>query len=342
MKKIIWLLMLSALVVSACGGAAGERAASVDGTAYTVGDVNELVFDDSGTVPKEQFAQFLGFLIQWDIVVNAADGDFGISFTDEEIAETGQEIFLENAQEGVSFEEFLETNAVSEEFLNKVAHLQLIEEEVRIQLESELEPPAQGDIEAQRENAYDALTEVCASHILVETEEESQDVLARLETGETFSDLALELSNDPGSSEQGGDLGCSDPSRYVPEFAEATLGADLNVPFGPVETQFGFHIILVTERTFPTDDELPTDEELIESLKAPAVNQALTDWISGHIETAEVVVDEKFGTWQTAPPGVVPPASTEDTTPSTVLDDGETTTTVAEPTETTTTPESDS
>jgi parvulin-like peptidyl-prolyl isomerase len=161
---------------------------------------------------------------------------------------------------------------------------------------------------AQRQTAYDGLTEVCSSHILVATEAEAMDLLDRLADGETFADLAIELSTDRGSGDQGGDLGCGPPSQFVDAFAEATLEATVEEPFGPVETTFGFHLILVTERTFPTDDELPTDEEIIESLKVPAINQALTEWIGGHLEAASVTVEVRFGTWQSEPAGVVPPA----------------------------------
>jgi foldase protein PrsA len=333
LKKFALLIVALALVISACGGGDGETAATVDGTDYTVGDVNDLVFDSGETVSKEQFAQFLGFLVQYDIVVNAAEEDYGITFTEDEIDEEAQEIYTENADEGTTYEEFLEANEVSEEFLRKVAHLQLVEEGVRIELESELEAPAQEDIDAQRENAYDSLTEVCGSHILVETEAEAQEVLDRLEDGEEFADLATELSLDTGSGEAGGDLGCADPTGYVPEFAEAMLAAEIDVPTEPVETEFGYHVIVVSERTFPEEADLPTDEEIIESLRVPAVNQALTDWISGHLEAAEVEINEKFGTWQSSPAGVIPPV--EDTTPTTSLDTG--TTTTGEPTEETTT-----
>lgn len=328
MKKFALTLALFALLVGACGGGAGEFAATVNGTEYTVGDVNELVFDDGATVSKEQFAQFLGFLVQWDIVTKAAEADYGVSFIDSEIGEAAQNIFTENAQEGATFEEFLEANAVSEEFLNKVAHLQLVETQVRVALGDELEPFSQGDIDAQMEAAMGALTEVCASHILVETVEEANDILDRLGAGEEFADLAGELSLDTGSGAEGGDLGCRVPvgeGGYVPEFATATLESEIGVPSEPVETQFGFHIILVHDRTPPTDDELPSEEELIETMRVPAVNQGLTVWIGSALEAADITVNEKFGTWQTEPtPGVVPPS--DDTATTTTAPDSSTTT----------------
>ena len=336
MKKITLLIVALALLLSACGSGAGEVAASVNGTDFTVGDVNALVFDDSQTMSKDEFAQFLGFLIQWDIVVAAAEEDLEISFTDDEIEEAGQQIYETNAEEGTTFEEFLEANGVSREFVDKVAQLQLVETALGEALIEDIEPPSAEDIEAQRESAYDNLTEVCVSHILVETEAEANDVFDRLDAGESFADLAIELSTDPTSGPEGGDLGCSAPTLYVPEFMDATLAAELDVPFGPVETEFGFHTILVTERTLPTDDELPTDEELIEGTKAAELPAVLSNWIGGYLDSADVNVNEKYGTWQTNPAGVVPP--TDDDTTSTTTPSGATTTTSGEsPEESTTT-----
>jgi len=336
LKKITLLIVALAFFVSACGSGAGEVAASVNGTDFTVGDVDALRFDDSETLSKDQFAQYLGFLIQWDIVVAAADADFEISFTEEEVQEAGQQIYETNAEPGVTFEGFLEANGVSEDFVNKVAHLQLVESALGEALIDDIEPPSAEDIEAQREAAYDNLIEVCVSHILVETEAEANDAFDRLEAGESFADLAMELSTDQGTGPEGGDLGCSAPTRYVPEFMEATLEADVDTPYGPVESEFGFHAVLVTDRTFPTDEELPTDEEIIEGTKAAELPAVLSNWIGDHLDSAEVTVNEKYGTWQTNPAGVVPPTDGDDTT-STTVPPGATSTTDAPTEETPTT-----
>lgn len=321
MKKITLLFVALALFLSACGSGAGEVAATVNVTDFTVGDVNALRFDDSATLSKDEFAQFLGFLIQWNIVVAAAEEDFEISFTEDEIDEAGQQIYETNAEPGITFEEFLEANDVSQDFVDKVAHLQLVEAALGEALIEGIEPPSAEDIEGQRETAYDNLTEVCVSHILVETEAESNDVFDRLDAGESFADLAIELSTDQGSGAEGGDLGCSAPSRYVPEFMDATLDAEIDVPYGPVESQFGFHTVLVTERSFPTDGELPTDEEIIEGTRNANLPSVLSNWIGDHLDSADVTVNEKYGSWQTNPAGVVPPSDAGDTPTTQVIED---------------------
>ena len=148
----------------------------------------------------------------------------------------------------------------------------------------------------------DAEALYCASHILVATEQEAADVASRLEAGEDFATLAGELSTDTGSGAQGGDLGCQAPEVYDPAFAEALTAAEVDVPTAPVESQFGWHIILLRE------DELPTADEARETLTSEAVNEAANTWFTDQFENAEVTVDEEYGTWQATPtPQVVPP-----------------------------------
>ncbi len=77
--------------------------------------------------------------------------------------------------------------------------------------------------------------------------QDMDEVRARMEDGETFQDLAKLYSQD-GSAERGGDLGWVTPGQMVPAFEKAVYSAPLNKVVGPVLTQFGYHLILVTER----------------------------------------------------------------------------------------------
>jgi len=302
LKKLLSLLILAALVLAACGGGSNEVAATVDSTTeITAGDVEGLMdLGDDATVQKQQFADFLDFQIKWTIIEGAAESEYGITFTEDEIAAEADRVIELNLIEGQTREEFLSVNEVTEAFLRNVALQQLIAADLRVALEAEAEPPPQEAVDAQMEN-IDSVTQVCTGHILVETEDEANDVLVRLEEGEAFEDLAIELSIGP-SGPNGGDLGCSSPTDYVTEFADATLAAEVGVPTEPVETEFGFHVILVSERT------VPTEEEIISGLKQTAVNQAFDAWFPASFAVAVVEVNEKFGTWQTEPAvGVVAP-----------------------------------
>ncbi|MFI4957414.1 MAG: SurA N-terminal domain-containing protein [Gammaproteobacteria bacterium] len=75
---------------------------------------------------------------------------------------------------------------------------------------------------------------------------EAEDLLERLRAGASFAALAKEHSQDPGSASQGGDLGVAIKGTFDPAFDDAAFSADKDKVVGPVETPFGYHLILVT------------------------------------------------------------------------------------------------
>ena len=91
------------------------------------------------------------------------------------------------------------------------------------------------------------MPEATARHILVESEAKCLQVKTEIEAGADFADAAKKYSSCP-SRMQGGDLGSFRPSQMVKEFDEVVFSGDLNKVLGPVKTQFGFHLIEVTNR----------------------------------------------------------------------------------------------
>lgn len=89
--------------------------------------------------------------------------------------------------------------------------------------------------------------QVKASHILVETEEKANEIENKLGKGEDFAKLAKENSIDPGSKDNGGDLGFFSRGQMVKEFEETAFALKVGEISAPVNTQYGFHIIKVTE-----------------------------------------------------------------------------------------------
>ncbi|RYC04498.1 peptidylprolyl isomerase [Ciceribacter ferrooxidans] len=90
--------------------------------------------------------------------------------------------------------------------------------------------------------------EVRARHILVKTEDEAKAVIAELDKGKDFVELAKEKSTDPNKSE-GGDLGYFTKGRMVPEFEQAAFAMEKGTySKTPVKTQFGFHVIKVEDK----------------------------------------------------------------------------------------------
>ena len=85
---------------------------------------------------------------------------------------------------------------------------------------------------------------VRASHILVNSEGDANKLIARLDKGEKFEDLAKRFSKCP-SGKKGGDLGWFRPGDMVPEFEKACFEGKVGEVVGPVKTEFGYHIILI-------------------------------------------------------------------------------------------------
>lgn len=87
-----------------------------------------------------------------------------------------------------------------------------------------------------------------ARHILVDTEQQAQDLKTEIEGGADFAILAAASSQCP-SGTSGGDLGQFGPGMMVPEFDDVCFSAEIGSVEGPVKTQFGYHLIEVTDRT---------------------------------------------------------------------------------------------
>ena len=94
---------------------------------------------------------------------------------------------------------------------------------------------------------YIFLPMIRASHILVETEEEAKSLKSEIESGMDFSNIAKKHSKCP-SKETGGDLGFFDKGVMVKEFEEAAFSLEIGAVSDPVQTQFGYHLIKVTEK----------------------------------------------------------------------------------------------
>ena len=87
-----------------------------------------------------------------------------------------------------------------------------------------------------------------ARHILVETEQQCNDLKQQIEAGSDFAEMAQQHSKCP-SGQRGGDLGTFSQGQMVKEFDDVVFSADLGKVHGPIQTQFGYHLIEITSRT---------------------------------------------------------------------------------------------
>lgn len=92
------------------------------------------------------------------------------------------------------------------------------------------------------------MTTASARHILVSSEQDCLDLQAKINSGEqTFEKVAAEHSQCP-SGKQGGELGSFGPGMMVPEFDKVVFNEEVGVVHGPVQTQFGYHLVEITQR----------------------------------------------------------------------------------------------
>lgn len=119
----------------------------------------------------------------------------------------------------------------------------------------------------EHKSMYKVNETVRASHILVDSEEKAESVMKEISGGKSFEEAAKEHSSCP-SSAKGGDLGAFDKGKMVPEFEEAVFSMDVDEVRGPVQTQFGYHIVKVTEKK-PAGEK--TYEEVKEQIKGQLV-----------------------------------------------------------------------
>jgi len=138
---------------------------------------------------------------------------------------------------------------------------------------------------------YDVAEEIRASHILTVEAETARTIRERLEGGEGFAELAKEYSEDVGTRDNGGDLGWFGRGEMVSAFEEAAFALQVGELSEPVETQFGHHIILVTERR---EAHTPTLAEVQEQVREDFVNEETSrrfeEWYDALYESSDIEI----------------------------------------------------
>jgi len=143
---------------------------------------------------------------------------------------------------------------------------------------------------------------VKASHILVDTETEAQVALDRIRAGADFGEVAATVSMDPVSAPNGGDLGFFAAGEMVKEFEDAAFALHAGEISGIVRTDYGYHIIQVTDRVEPRRASLEEVSGKIERLLRGAHAAKPADFVAKLKSTSLITVfDPRFRDLGTAP-----------------------------------------
>jgi len=223
--------------------------ATVNGTEITVGHLlaaRETLPEQFQEMPGEAlFQPLVEQLIEQTAIMQEAEGTLSVR---EQIAfENEQRAFIANAALTR-----VASEALSEENVNEAYTAFVTEFDGR-------EPTP----------------EFNASHIIVETEEEAQALRAELDEGADFAELAREHSMD-GAAAGGGSLGWFGLGAMIPEFEEAVQELEVGEYMGPLETSFGWHLVLLNDTRMSQAPELEdVREALEENLQREAAQAAL-------------------------------------------------------------------
>jgi len=224
----------------------------------------DLESEDGKAMLAQMRRQVLDSMIERVLIAQAAVRE-GVTISEDELEATIQESIEEGGGQA-SFEEWLRaSNLTYEDF----------REEIRFQL------LALAIFERITESIPTTGAQVHARHILVDTEEEAQTILTRLQAGEDFATLARRLSQDQNTKEAGGDLGFFPRGLLIsPEVEEAAFALQPGQISGVVRSQFGYHVVQVLER----EPERPLPSELLNALK----EQAFARWMQEQWDSATI------------------------------------------------------
>jgi len=147
-------------------------------------------------------------------------------------------------------------------------------------------------LRAQYEEQLGAFTNLEVAHILVDDEVEAERIADEL-TPQTFGQVARRESIDPGSAPNGGSLGTYTEAEFLAQFDADFVAAVIELEpgeiSGPVETQFGWHVIQMVSR------EVATFEDVEEQLRAGSAGQVFQDWMLEQLDSTEIDVNPRFG-----------------------------------------------
>jgi len=131
-----------------------------------------------------------------------------------------------------------------------------------------------------------------ASHILVETQEEAVRIMAALKEGAKFDELAKALSLDPGSAQVGGLLGWFPKGMMVKPFEDAVVAATVGEVTGPIQSPFGWHLIMVNETRMRA---APPLEDVREEIEKEVRSQTLDNAIAEAMARSQIVRESVEG-----------------------------------------------
>jgi parvulin-like peptidyl-prolyl isomerase len=164
----------------------------------------------------------------------------------------------------------------------------IVEQIKRDNVKAKVTEVTEEDMKTYFEENKEAITsennQVKAAHILVDDKALAEDILKQIQDGEIiFSEAAVKYSTDQSNSENGGELGWFSRGDMVQPFEEAAFNAEVGTIVGPVETNFGYHLINVQDRKkLETYEDFVNNEEVYNNAKTELQNEKFDAWLQSY------------------------------------------------------------
>ncbi|MGE7664796.1 peptidylprolyl isomerase [Ureibacillus composti] len=277
-RMIVLPFALSAMLVG-CSSEDSSMIASVNGENITETELNEALTAQYGV-------EILDTLITEKIIELEAE-KLELSVTEEEIQAEYEDYTTQYGDEETFIEVLSSYNMdeedVKEDIKNYLLTIKVMEDYVGI---TDEEIKTYFD---ENKTTYGQIAQVEASHILVENEETAQEVIEKLNAGEDFAELAKEYSTDTATQEDGGNLGYFGKGEMEEAFENTAFAMEIDSISEPVETDYGFHIIKVTDKIEEQEAVFEDVKDTVyEDLLNSKVNEQYSTWLTEKMEEYEI------------------------------------------------------
>lgn len=266
-KKITILLLIITFVFTgfACSNQE-EAVAEVNDQSITLDQFNQYfsiyALEKQGVDEDTLKNEVLDEMVEMEVVKQYMIEN-GIEVNNDEINKSFDD-YMNFVNQNEEAKKFMTDNNLTEDFIKEIFTNQYFASKFFEEITEDIE-----DTDAAVQAYYEKnkekfrIQEVQASHILVDSEKEAEDILVKINEGDDFAELAKEFSTCP-SAEKGGDLGVFVKGQMVKEFEDAAFALEVGEISDIVKTDFGFHIIKLVDKK----NELKTLEEVHEYAKS--------------------------------------------------------------------------
>ncbi|AAT62352.1 peptidylprolyl isomerase [Bacillus cereus] len=266
-KAMLALAATSVIALSACGTSSSDK----------------IVTSKAGDITKDEFYEQMKTQAGKQVLNNMVMEKVLIKNYKVEDKEVDKKYDEMKKQYGDQFDTLLKQQGIKEETLKTGVRAQLAQEKA---IEKTI---------TDKELKDNYKPEIKASHILVKDEATAKKVKEELGQGKSFEELAKQYSEDTGSKEKGGDLGFFGAGKMVKEFEDAAYKLKKDEVSEPVKSQFGYHIIKVTDIKEPEKSFEQSKADIKKELVAKKAQDGefMNDLMMKEIKKADVKVDDK-------------------------------------------------